>query len=265
MDNVQPLVSIIMPAYNAEATLEESIKSVLAQTLQDWELIIAVDAATDGTLAIALGWQNKDSRIRVIFEEVNQGVAGIRNLAMAQASGKYIAFLDSDDLWLPEKLSMQLSFMSESGARVCYSAYRRFDKQGPLNIVMPPDRVDYPRLLRGNVIGNLTGVVERSLVDGIWFERVGHEDYLFWLKVLARSGVAYRVPGNAPIAEYRVAENSLSANKVRNMRWQWHIYRKELELPLAQSLYFMASYVILAFYKRAGLRSLFFSVKPGGK
>ena len=250
MKGGQPIVSVVMPAYNAAETINAAIESVLAQTLPQWELLIVVDAPTDNTLAIAQGWAQRDSRIKVLLNAINGGVALSRNLALDHAVGQYLAFLDSDDLWLPEKLALQVDFMTQSGTELCYGAYERFGPHGVRKLVIPPDQVSRSELLRGNVIPNLTGVVSRKLVADLRFQHIGHEDYVFWLSVLERTPVARRLPTRVPIARYRVHSASLSSRKWQNLGWQWRIYRDTLGLSRLHSVRLMVHYVAQALLKR---------------
>lgn len=243
-------VSIVMPAYNAQATIAASIESVLAQTWQDWVLIIVIDAATDQTAAIVRDYASRDSRLRVIELTQNQGAAAARNHALDAAQGEFIAFLDTDDLWHADKLATQIAFMRDSGAAMSYAPYTRFDSSGPLNVVVPPQSVNYRELLKGNVIPNLTAMVTRLAVGTRRFERAGHEDYLFWLAVLQGVERAWRLPSPAPVADYRVHAGSLSGNKLRVLSWQWRIYRHWLGLSLPYSAYLMAHYAYRALRKR---------------
>uniref|UniRef100_UPI00372D1CF0 glycosyltransferase family 2 protein n=1 Tax=Alcaligenes faecalis TaxID=511 RepID=UPI00372D1CF0 len=245
-----PLVSIVMPAYNAAPTLAESLESAIAQTWPHWELWVIVDAATDDTLAIANRFAERDARIKVLACQSNQGASKARNLALERVKGDYLAFLDSDDLWVPTKLAEQLAFMEATGTELCYTAYLRFNERGPLNLVVPPAQVSYERLLRGNVIANLTGIVKRQVVQDLRFKSIGHEDYLFWLSALRRVSVGRRLPTTSPMARYRVQAESLSSKKVRNLHWQWHIYRNELGVSTLKSAWLMMHYVTRAVRKR---------------
>lgn len=246
-----PLVSIVMPAYNAAGTLAASVESAMAQTWPHWELLLVVDAATDDTLAIAEHLAARDARIKVLACQTNQGVSKARNLALEQAKGDYLAFLDSDDLWLPTKLAEQVAFMKETGTELCYTAYLRFNEHGPLNLVVPPGQVSYEQLLQSNVIANLTGIIKRSAVQDLRFKNIGHEDYLFWLSALQRIPIGRRLPTVSPMARYRVQAESRSSKKVRNLQWQWHIYRNELGLPVLKSAWLMMHYVTKALRKRS--------------
>ena len=150
---IDDLVSIIMPAYNAEKYIEEAIESVLKQTYRNWELIIVNDCSIDATEQIVKKYQEKDERIKFHSLTENHGVANARNTALQNAVGRYIAFLDSDDMWLPEKLEKQIGFMKINNYVFTYHQYRHFasrDKVG--KIVNIPLKLGYKEALKGNII-----------------------------------------------------------------------------------------------------------------
>lgn len=250
METFSPdLVSIVMPAYNAGRYLGSAIESVLAQTWPHWELLVVNDASKDDTAEIALRYQQQDTRIRVLQQPVNQGVAAARNRALAEARGEFIAFLDSDDLWLPEKLSLQLDFLRKHNARVVYSGYIRMDENGTeTGTVVPPSRIDYRGLLKGNVIGNLTGMYSAAALGKQQFGKFRHEDYVAWLALVRRAGEARGLP--QPLGRYRVYAGSTSGNKLRTIGWQWRIYRDSEGLSLPRSGALMLHYACHALAKR---------------
>jgi glycosyltransferase involved in cell wall biosynthesis len=244
------LVSVIMPAYNAAATLQGSVLSVLSQSHDAWELIIVNDGSRDGTASMMDALADADARIRVIHAQRNAGVAAARNAGIAAARGSHIAFLDSDDSWHPGKLQCQLQHMADTGSAVCYAPYDRVTEDGRLlSHVRPPPRVDYAQMLRSNHIGNLTGIYDRRLGD-IDFRKVGHEDYVFWLEMVRRAGSASCVPSGEALAYYLVRNGSVSADKWRAAQWQWRIYRDVAELDWLSSTRYMCHYAWLAMRKR---------------
>lgn len=246
----RPLVSVVMPAYNAERTLEASMRSVLGQSHSNLELLVVDDCSRDATRAIVERAAAADRRIVPLWQRVNAGVAAARNAGLEAASGAYVAFLDSDDTWRAGKLEAQLSFMHGSGIHACYASYRRVDERGnALSVVTPPRRVDYRRMLRSNWIGNLTGIYDRRLGD-FRFQRVGHEDYAFWLQVVRRAGEARRLHDPAPVADYLVRDGSLSADKLKAARWQWHIYRNVERIGTARAGWYFMHYAARAAIKR---------------
>lgn len=247
----EDLVSVIMPVYNAAATLGKSVASVLAQSHRSLELIAVDDGSRDDSLALLERLAADDARLRVLRMPANGGVAAARNLGLEAAAGRYVAFVDSDDGWLPHKLARQLATMREHGVRVSYAGYDRIGTDGRLlSRVRPPAEVDYRGMLRSNRIGNLTGMYERTLGE-LRFRRVGHEDYVFWLEAVRRAGRAVCVDPGEALAWYLVREGSVSSNKLRAAGWQWRIYRDVERLGLAASIGCMAHYVVNALRKRA--------------
>lgn len=242
-----PTFSIVMPAYNAASTIRDSIDSVLAQVYTDYELIAVNDCSKDNTLQILQDYAEQDSRIRVINLENNSGVAEARNAAIEMALGRYIAFLDSDDLWEPRKLTAQLEAL-RSGVDVVYAMYTRFYPDGKQSQVNVPEVGDYKKLLTGNFIGNLTGAYNQEKLGKVFQKKVHHEDYLMWLEILKKTDYAIGVQEN--LAYYRVGENSLSANKIKSAKWTWDIYRKHCGLGFLNSSLCFLSYFINSIKKR---------------
>lgn len=244
------LVSVIMPVFNAERTMRQSIDSVLQQSEERLELILIDDASTDQSVSIAEEYACRDGRIKLLRQSVNIGVAEARNAGIRAASGRYVAFLDSDDWWHPRKLELQIGQMQASGAAVSYTAYQRVAEDGSLlSTVEPPLQIDHEDMLRSNHIGNLTGVYDRRLGD-VPFLRMGHEDYVFWLDRVRRAGRAIRVNHDGPLAFYLVRNGSVSSNKLRAACWQWRIYRETEKLSLPLAAWNMMHYVGNAMRKR---------------
>jgi len=249
--SADPLVSVVMPAFDAVATIAESIRSVLDQTHRALELLVIDDRSRDATWDIVQAAAAADARVVPIRMPANGGVAAARNAGLEAARGAWVAFLDSDDLWRSDKLARQLAHMRAGGAQVCYTAYRRFADDGrTLSLVRPPRRVDYADMLKSNRIGNLTGLYARALGD-FRFRKVGHEDYVFWLQVVRVAGHAERVAGDEPLADYRVRDGSLSSNKARAARWQWAIYRESEGLGRLRAAWYFMHYAAHAVAKRA--------------
>jgi teichuronic acid biosynthesis glycosyltransferase TuaG len=248
-----PTVSVITPARNAAATLEATIASVTAQTRADWEMLIADDGSTDATVAIAAAWAARDPRIRPLpgpRAGGGEGPAAARNRAIRAARGRFIAFLDADDRWRPEKLARQLAFMQATGSPFSFTAYRREDAAGrELGTVHPPAAVDYAGLLGGNVIGCLT-----ALYDTAHFGKVEmpplplRQDYALWLALLRGGGVARGL--DVVLADYRVGGGSLSASKLRAARGTWAVLRAE-GLPLPRALWCFGHYAAAGLRRRA--------------
>lgn len=249
----QDLVSVVMPVYNADATLRRSIESVLAQTYARWELLAVDDCSSDGSWNTLRACADADPRVRPIRLARNGGVAGARNAALDAAAGRYVAFLDSDDRWHPRKLELQVACMRETGARVSYAPFDRVaEDDRVLSHVVPPAAVTHADMLKSNHIGNLTGMYLREAAPGARFLAIGHEDYAFWLEIVRRTGRAVRVASDGPLAWYLVRASSVSSNKLRAAAWQWRIYREIEQLGFASAVRYMAFYVWHALAKRRG-------------
>lgn len=243
------LVSVVMPAYNSQGSLTESVQSVLSQTYEQWELIIVDDASRDGTLALANQLASNHPRIRTLPLEQNVGVAEARNQGINAARGQYLAFLDSDDLWLPGKLEAQIGFMRSTGAGFSFAQYRRIGLDGTLsNPVKVPRSVTYEGLLRGNSIGCLTVVLDRYQIPEVSMPTIKHEDYITWLKILKRGHIAYGIAQD--LARYRVTSSSVSSDKRRSASWTWNIYRRVEGLSLIKSAWCFLHYTARAIYIR---------------
>ena len=245
------LVSIVMPVHNSERYIEDAIRSVISQTYENWELLVIDDASTDASKSIAMKIAETDSRIKVFSNPTPTGYpATPRNMAIEMAKGRYIAFLDSDDAWLPNKLEHQLPYFNKSSRiGVVFSSYEKVDEKltRASRVVKAGKVVTYRKLLLGNVIGNVTAIYDTQRVGKAYFEKVRHEDYAMWLSILKRNFVAYNT-GDV-VALYRVSSSSVSANKFHLLRWQWDVYRKVEKLGLLYSTYCYANYAVRGFIK----------------
>lgn len=244
-----PTSSVIMPAYNAAATIGRAIDSVLAQTDPDFELIVIDDGSRDATRELVADFAQRDARVRLVALAQNGGVARARNAGIDEARGRYLGFLDADDYWFESKLARQRQAFA-AGATVVCSAYFRENAAGGRRLVTPPARFDFADLLRGNCIGNLTGAYDRGALGTFHQQPIGHEDYLMWLEVLRRSGAAVAI--QEPLAVYSDGAASLSSSLPRSARWTWRIYRRHLGLSWPASSRCFASYLVGAVRKRCG-------------
>lgn len=241
LEFVPDLISIITPAYNAEAVLAEAVASVQAQTYSLWEMVITDDKSTDGTLQLARRLAAKDARIRVIARPSNGGAAAAKNDAIRAARGQFLAYLDSDDLWLPHKLEAQLDFMRSTGTSMCFSSYQPFTSEGKrLLPVLAPPSVSYCQLLKRNIVGNLTVVIDRFQHPVVPTPSIDYEDFVSWLTLLRGGSVARGIP--EVLALYRVSSNSVSSQKLRSARWVWRIYRESERLSLLASAWYFAHF-----------------------
>jgi len=231
-----PRVSVITPAYNAAGTLAETITSVQAQTFDDWEMIVIDDGSTDNTAFIVTNAAEIDARIRLLKQE-NTGVGAARRAGIEAANGRYIAFLDSDDLWLPQKLEHQLAFMEKKNAGVSYTCYRRFTSDGREGaLISPPPMLTHRMMLGNSAIPNLTGMIDRQICTTINIPDIPRaEDFAMWLQLLRRCGVAYGLMED--LARYRVSRTSASAQRTGSAIYVWRILRQQEKLGILQALY----------------------------
>ena len=244
-------VSVIMPCHNGSVFLRQAADSVLAQTYEDWELLIIDDASTDGSAAIAQEYCTKDSRIKLLHTKCSTGKpATPRNVGIEAAVGRFIAFLDCDDQWAPAKLEHQLPLFQQENCAAVFSFYKKMDTEGNVRsaVVTAPVAVDFDQLLDGNCIGNLTGIYDTAKVGKVYQKEINHEDYLMWLQVLKKGFIA-RNTGTVE-AYYRESGTSVSGSKLKALGWTWDIYRKELGLPLLVSVGHFIKYAFKALGKR---------------
>lgn len=245
-----PLISIVMPAYNSAGTLSQSIQSVISQKYSNWELLLINDASTDATLDISEFFSSTDARIKVMSNKTNQGVARSRNLALEARSGDFVAFLDSDDLWMDSKLSIQVDSQT-SDSNFSYMPYSLVDSTGKfIRNYLPPLSVSYKSMLLGNSLGTLTVMLRSDYLGNSRFPIRGHEDYALWLSLLSKGGEATRAGGNKSYAQYRIHPSSLTSSKLRAAGWQWDIYRESEKLSIPISSALMFSYAFKAILKR---------------
>ena len=240
-----PIVSVIMPAYNAERYIEEAIRSVQAQTMEKWELVVVDDRSTDGTAGLIRNLADQDSRIRPIFSQINRGAAGSRNLALDMCQGQYVAFLDADDLWYPQKLEKQLEKAANTGADIIYCSYALFDGSGKKCHAdfSVEEQTTLERMLVRSVMSCSTVLLRASAIRANRFPtNLYHEDYAFWLDLL-RSGFT-AVGVTEVLASYRVVNGSRSFNKLKSAQNRWRIYRDYLKLPLIPRAKAMVGYAI---------------------
>jgi teichuronic acid biosynthesis glycosyltransferase TuaG len=243
-------VSIITPAFNAERFIAETIRSVQSQTHGDWEMLVVDDVSSDRTRDIVSDIAASDSRVRLIAQEENLGPAETRNRGLAEARGRFVAFLDSDDLWLPEKLSKQLTFMRQKNAAMSYTAYRIINEKGELvgRPVRAPANMDYRGLLKNTAIGCLTVILDREQTGPLrMLPLPQHEDLTLWYSILKRGIVAQGIQED--LARYRIVRGSTSRNKVRSARHMWKVYRQVERLSLPDALWCYGHYAWRAYWK----------------
>lgn len=238
------LVSIITPSHNSSQFISESIQSIQHQSFDDWELIIVDDCSTDNSVEVIQPFIVVDSRIKLIQLSENSGAAVARNKGIEAATGRYIAFLDSDDLWLPNKLEKQLAFMQEYDYPFTFGAYNKIDEKGNVfGHVGVPGKVTYADLLKMCSIGCLTAMYDTEYFGKIYMPLIRkRQDLGLWLRLLKKVDYAYGL--NKTLGQYRVRIGSISANKTSAAKYTWRLYRDIEGLNLVKASYYFSHYAI---------------------
>ncbi|MDE6577699.1 MAG: glycosyltransferase [Muribaculaceae bacterium] len=248
--NFKPLVSIITPCYNSASTIRETIDSVINQSYQNWELIIVDDCSTDDSRKIIEEYRKKDKRIRYFKTDNPSGSPALpRNIGIEESQGKYIAFLDSDDMWFPFKLDHEIVFMERNNYSLVYSYYEKMDSEGNRNkrIIQTRKVTTYDNLLKSNSIPCLTSLISREAIGNIRFKQIPQEDFCFWLDILKKGYRAYNLC--EVTALYREANDSRSSNKLDMFRGYWNVIRNQQKISLFPALFYMTTYTILGVAK----------------
>ena len=238
---MQPLVSIITPMYNSEKFILKTIESVINQTYSNWELLLIDDGSTDNTIKIVEGFKQKYSNITLLQNPTNLGAAQSRNKGILEAKGDYIAFLDADDLWKPNKLDLQIQFMQTHNCEVSFSSYEQIDENGkPLNkLVQAIPKLTYNKYLKTNYIGNLTGMYNAKTLGKITSPDLRkRQDWLLWLAAIKKSSKP-ALGIQESLAYYRVRQNSISSNKIELLKYNYLVYKNGLGFSTLKSLYRM--------------------------
>lgn len=244
------MISIITPCHDAESYLSHTIGSVLHQSFQNWELLIVDDCSTDNSAKIIKEYAEKDSRIRYFRTDKPSGSPSLpRNIGIENAKGKYIAFLDSDDVWLPDKLEKQIKFIEANNYDLVYSFYEKMNWEGERdNRVIQTRKIStYKSLLKSNSIPCLTSLVSRRAIGDTRFKQIPQEDFCFWLDILKKGYTAHNIC--EVTALYREAKNSRSANKLDMFKGYWNVIRNHQHIGLMPACLCMVTYTILGFAK----------------
>ena len=245
----EELVSIIMPAYNCEKYVAEAINSILAQTYRNWELLVLDDGSKDNTLRLIKEFSQKDSRIKALSNGKNMGVSATRNRGIEIASGEWIAFLDSDDVWKPEKLEKQFEIVVKEAAEFLFTGSSYINEEGEYykGIFEVPEKITYKKLRNQNVISCSSVLVRKKYFEHIKMEKDEmHEDYAVWLRILKLGVTAYGV--NEPLLIYRISRNSKSGNKIKTVKMTYKVFRFVGINPIG-SIYFMVRHLMGAYKK----------------
>lgn len=247
----EALVSIITPVYNAERFLGDTIKSIQNQTYKNWELVLVDDCSKDGSADMIKEFQVNDDRIRYIKLEKNSGASVSRNTGIKNAKGRFIAFVDSDDIWQPEKLKIQIEYMLENKLGFTFTSYRYMKEDGRLTkkVAKAPKKINYRGLLKNTIIGCSTVVIDKEIVGEFSMPLVRRgQDTATWLQILKTQDYAYGIEKD--LVNYRLVGDSLSSNKIKALKRTWNTYRNVEKLSVLQSSYVFCFYVINAIRKR---------------
>lgn len=247
-------VSIIIPVYNAEKYIQETIDCVRSQTWKEWELLLVLNGCTDGSAEVIRRYrkQVKDERIRVIEMSGNQGAAKARNQGLMEATGRYIAYLDADDLWSPEKLELELAYMEEKQAAFVFTGYEFADETGKGlgKIVHVPEQLEYREALKNTTIFTSTVMFDTVKIAKKELEMplIKSEDTALWWRILRQGYTAYGM--DKIVVKYRRSGGTLSANKLEAIRRIWALYRKAEGLSLIRSMYYFCFWAVRAVKRR---------------
>jgi teichuronic acid biosynthesis glycosyltransferase TuaG len=243
------LVSIVTPAYNASKFVAATIESVQAQTYAEWEMLIVDDCSKDDTVAVVERYAKDDARVKLIRHRTNGGPAQARETAVDAATGRFIAFLDADDLWMPAKLTHQLAFIGAHGAAFSFTEFRRIEADGRTvgRLIPVPDRLDYRALLKNTAIATSTVVLDRAKTGPFRMTRTYYDDYALWLEITRRGFAALGM--HEDLMRYRVLGSSVSRNKARSARMVWRLYREVEHLPVAHAAWCFLHYAARAYRK----------------
>ncbi len=235
-----PAVSVVVALHNAASFIADTLQSVIAQSFADWETIVVDDCSSDESPNIVRRIAESDKRIRLIGLPVNSGPAVARNTAIAAARGRYISFLDSDDLWQPAKLERQVAFMRDNDYALTCTYYEKMTASGERTgrIVAAPATLSYRDMLKSNRIGCLTAMYDSATLGKVYMPQIRkRQDYGLWLKIMRQGQIAHCLP--EVLALYRMRPGSLSGNKLEMLAYNWRLYRRVERMPLLVSAYYL--------------------------
>lgn len=251
---MKDLVSIIVPVYNANKYIEATVQSVLSQTYEDWELLLVDDGSTDGSgeTIQRLAEEDTTNRIKVLLPKEHGTAARARNYGLQHAEGRYIAFIDADDLWEKDKLLKEMTFMKEKKVGFVFTGYEFADADGvgTGKIVKVPKTLNYKQALKNTTIFTSTVLIDTTVIDKslVMMPEIKSEDTATWYQILRNGHLAYGL--NENLVKYRRVANSLSANKLEAIRRIWNLYRKAEKLPVLYSAYNFVFWAIRAVLRR---------------
>jgi len=239
--------------FNSEAFISDTINSVLNQTYLNWELLLIDDDSNDKTISIVNEFTAINPNIKLLKNEINLGAAISRNKGIMEATGDYIAFLDADDLWKPDKLEKQLAFMKAQKCDVCFSSYELINEKGELlnKKVKALNMLSYNKLLKSNYVGNLTGLYNVQALGKITSPNLRkRQDWVLWLETIKKSGKPAKGMQES-LACYRVRDKSMSSNKFNLLKHNYLVYRKGLGFSTLKSGYYMLIFLREHFFVKS--------------
>lgn len=247
------LISVVMPCFNSANTIVESINSVLSQTYKNFELIVVDDYSTDDSVNIVEEIAAKDTRVKLIQNQLWKGASGARQTAINASLGMFIAFLDSDDLWHEDKLAICISFLTKHRLKFIYTDYYMFSHDVEKKVIYrTPVKITYKDLLKFCPIGCLTVILHRELLEDVKFREESKEDYLLWLDILRTGVIAYRADGC--LSFYRIGSSTLSSNKLAEIKKQFNIIYRLHEVSLFNSVIYIIHYGIKGLVKNLNFK-----------
>lgn len=243
---MEELVSIITPTYNCGKYIGETIESVIAQTYQNWEMIIVDDCSIDNTNEIVNNYANNDSRIKYYKLEKNSGAAVSRTKAMELAQGQYMAFLDSDDVWYSNKLEYQINYMKDNNYAFTCTKYEQIDEESNLldKIIKVIPKTSYNRLLLDCPVGNSTVMYNVTKMGKFQVPNIRkRNDDALWLQMLKKEKYIYGI--DKVLMKYRIRKNSISSNKFKLIKYHWYLYRNIEHLGILRSIFHIGYWCII--------------------
>lgn len=247
---MNPLVSIITATYNSEKFIAQTIQAIQQQTYTNWELLITDDCSQDNTISIIKEYQKSDNRIFLFRLEKNAGAGIARNNSIQKAKGRFIAFCDSDDIWLSNKLEKQVDFMLTNNLPFTYGAYQKMNEKGEKGTIFyPPQEISYQDLLKTCSIGCLTAIYDTEKIGKMYMPSIRkRQDYGLWLLIFRKIKKTKGIT-NIPLAYYRVRAKSVSSNKIKAAIYHFKVLKQCGKVNTFKALYYFLHYAIRGFFK----------------
>lgn len=245
-------VSIIMPSFNSERYIGDSIQSVIDQSFTNWELLICDDYSKDRSVSIISNFVNNDKRIKLIINKGEKGAAIARNLCLKEARGRFISFLDSDDIWLPHKLMKQIQYMKSNKIYFCFSDYICIDENSNyLSYLRAPKKIKFSTMLYSNFIGCLTAIYDSDFFGKIYQPNITkRNDYALWLEMFRRFPNVYAYSLPESLAKYRINSYGLSSDKLDSLIFYWICIRIYAKKSFLKTLLLVPLYLMIIFTKK---------------